>query len=248
MGINYRQAIGELLYAMVTCRPDISFPVTKLSQYSMNPAEPHYKAVKQLFLYLRSTADDGIYYWRKDPYNVLPMGNEPTPKPEHFEVNFHPTPDNRRLEGGVDATWGNDSSHRKSVSGYALMLSGGCVLYKTRYQPTIALSSTESEFTAACEAGKSILYVRSILDQINLPQPDATVLYVDNNGALLMANAQQPTRRTRHLDLKNFAILDWVERDLLVVSRINTTDNFLLILEKSTRPPCQVLLFFFLSS
>ena len=26
MGIHYRQVIGELLYAMVTCRPDISFP------------------------------------------------------------------------------------------------------------------------------------------------------------------------------------------------------------------------------
>ena len=197
MGLKYRQAIGELLYAMVTCRPDISFPVIKLSQYSLNPAEAHYKAVKQLFLYLRSTADDGIYYWRKDPYHTLPVGNEPIAKPDQFEVTFQPTPDITRLEGGVDATWGNDSSHRKSVSGYALMLSGGCILYKTRYQSTIALSSTESEFTAACEAGESILYVRSILDQINLPQPDATVLYIDNNGALLMANAQQPTRRTR---------------------------------------------------
>ena len=31
MGFKYRRAIGEFLYAMVTCRPNISFPVIKLS-------------------------------------------------------------------------------------------------------------------------------------------------------------------------------------------------------------------------
>jgi hypothetical protein len=38
MNFNYRQAIGELIFAMITCRPDISFPLIKLSQYSANPA------------------------------------------------------------------------------------------------------------------------------------------------------------------------------------------------------------------
>ena len=33
-GFTYRQGIGELLYAMITCRPDILFPLIKLSQYS----------------------------------------------------------------------------------------------------------------------------------------------------------------------------------------------------------------------
>ena len=32
MGIHYRQVIGELLYAMVTCRPDFSFPVAGQTQ------------------------------------------------------------------------------------------------------------------------------------------------------------------------------------------------------------------------
>jgi hypothetical protein len=77
--------------------------------------------------------------------------------------------------------------------------------------------TTEAEFTAACDAGKAILYVRSILNEINMPQDAATILFIDNNGALMMGNAQQPTRRTRHLDLKKFAILDWIQRDLVVM-------------------------------
>ena len=56
------------------------------------------------------------------------------------------------------------------------------------------MSSIKAEFTAACDAGKSILYIRSILDEINVPQDKATTLFIDNNGALLMAYAQQPTR------------------------------------------------------
>jgi dUTP pyrophosphatase len=55
MQLNYRQAIGELIYALVTCRPDISFPLIKLSQYSTNPAREHYEAIKELFYYLRCT-------------------------------------------------------------------------------------------------------------------------------------------------------------------------------------------------
>ena len=70
------------------------------------------------------------------------------------------------------------------------------------------MSSTEAEFTAACDAAKAILYIRSILDEINISQDEATTLYIDNNGALLMANAQQPTRQTHHMDIKHFALLD----------------------------------------
>jgi hypothetical protein len=38
---NYRQAIGEAIYAMTVARPDIVYAVIKLSQYSANPAKIH---------------------------------------------------------------------------------------------------------------------------------------------------------------------------------------------------------------
>lgn len=70
-----------------------------------------------------------------------------------------------------------------------------------------------------------ILFFRSLLDDLGIAQQQSTILYEDNNGALMMANAQQPTRRTRHMDIKKFALLDWVERDLLTLHSIKTTDN-----------------------
>ena len=51
MNFKYCQAVGELLFAAVTCRPDILFSVIKLNQYSNNPAKIHYQAVKHIFKY-----------------------------------------------------------------------------------------------------------------------------------------------------------------------------------------------------
>ena len=47
----------------------------------------------------------------------------------------------------------------------------------------------------------------------------------DNQGSLLMANFGQPTKRTRRMDVKYFAIHNWIENDLLVLARIDTSDN-----------------------
>ena len=232
MGFSYRQAIGELLYAMVTCRPDISIAVTKLSQYSNYPAEIHYKAVKNVFRYLRSTKTEGLYFWKKQPShkNILPKATMPNIFSDIGEYQKNVSVQDmqeklRNMFGFVDSDWAGDTQHRHSITGIAIFLSGAVVAYKSKFQRTVALSSTEAEFAAACEAGKIILYLRSILEELNVEQTEATILYEDNMGALLMANAGQPTRRTRHIETTQFALLDWVKRDLLHLEYSNTTNN-----------------------
>ena len=227
MGFNYYQAIGELIFLMITCRPDISYPLIKLSQYSNKPAEEHYQCVKQLFQYVKATKTDGIYFWRKKPRHDLPDLPLPTTSTQNYQTD--PTTkcdDPSIIHGAVDSDWAGDSNHRKSVPGIIIKYAGGTIYFKTKFQNTIAMSSTEAEFTAACNAAKAILYIRSILDEINIQQDEATTFFIDKNGALLMANAQQPTQRTRHMDIKHFVLLDWVERDLVIMKRINTADNY----------------------
>ena len=70
------------------------------------------------------------------------------------------------------------------------------------------MSSTITEITANYDAAKVILYVQSILDKINIPQDEGTELFIDNSRALLIANAQQPTRKRRYMDIKYFVLLD----------------------------------------
>lgn len=58
-----------------------------------------------------------------------------------------------------------------------------------------------------------------------MEQPHASILYKDNKSALLMANAQQPTCHTCHIDIKKFLLLERVEEDLIILESIKTSDN-----------------------
>ena len=236
MGLSYRAAIGELIYALVTCRPDISYATIKLSQYSINPSACHYIAVKNIFRYLLTTKDQGLTYWRPQLNYLLPDLPLPIPiTPQHnWNVNLDSSIHISPLYGFSDSDWAGDRSHCRSVSGIAFILSGAVVLYKTRFQSTIAMSSTEAEFIASADAGKMALYLRSLLSDLGIDQNHATLLYGDNMGAYLIESAGQPTIRTHHMEIKEFAILSWVERDLLNIQHIKTTLNVSDVLTKST--------------
>ncbi len=49
--------------------------------------------------------------------------------------------------------------------------------------------------------------------------------YVDNDGCTSMGNAQKPTPRMRHTDIKYFALCDWIKWDLIILERIDTSIN-----------------------
>ena len=51
MGFEYCSGIGEAIYAMVTCGPDISFGITAASQQSARPAKIHYHGMRHLLKY-----------------------------------------------------------------------------------------------------------------------------------------------------------------------------------------------------
>ncbi len=56
-------------------------------------------------------------------------------------------------------------------------------------------------------------------------QEAATVQYEDNDVCTAMGNAQKPTPRTWHIDIEYFSICEWIERDLMILERIDTTMN-----------------------
>ena len=101
------------------------------------------------------------------------------------------------------------------MGGVVMMLAGAAVYYRTRLQPTVALSSTEAEFVNMTDAGKAALYIRWILEEIGLIQVDPTPIQADNSGAIAIANAHKPTRRTRHVDMRAFVILQWTDDEFI---------------------------------
>ncbi|KAL7509705.1 hypothetical protein ACHAXN_011946 [Cyclotella atomus] len=237
----YRSGIGEIIYAMVTARPDVSTAVVRCAQHSACPADTHYKAVRHILKYLYQTRDDGIYYWRARPLDKLPEHPMPTHSaathgviPSHVKRQAHAP-----LEPvtSADSNWAACLKTRRSTTGISIKLAGGVIAYKTRLQPTVANSSTEAEFMGAHDAGKMVLFIRSILFDLGIPQQAASVIYEDNDGATAMANAQKPTSRTRHMDTRYFALSEWVERDLMILERIHTSineaDHFTKVLDRT---------------
>jgi hypothetical protein len=240
---RYRGAIGELIWAMITCRPELSFPVTKLSQFATAPAKVHYDAVKRVFRFLNGTLDYGLTYWRTAPHSSLPFVPPPTrlQAPHDFVLSHNVSEATEKYTptavlGYVDSDWASDIRHRRSISGIVFKLAGAAIAWKCRVQPTVSLSSTEAEFLAASDAGKMGLYLRSILDELSVSQQFATVIYEDNRGALLMASAAQPTKQSRHIDIREYALLDWVERDLIALEDVASGLNASDILTKQTGP------------
>ena len=227
MGFSYRAAIGELIYAMVTCRPDLSYAVVRASQSSACPAEIHFNGIKHMLKYLHTTKSDGIYFWRSRPNDNLPVGTIPDINSNMHDLLLDGRPKDAidQLVGYVDADWATCPNTRRSFTGVCIRLAGGTVAYKSRLQPTVAQSSTEAEFMGANDAGKIILFIRSVLWDLGIPQTAATLLYEDNDACTAMANAQKPTPRTRHMDIKYHVLCEWVERDLLKLIRIHTSLN-----------------------
>jgi hypothetical protein len=216
MGFSYRQAIGELIFALTICRPHIAVPVIKLSQCASCPAVEHCKAAKAVFACLNATREDGLACWRKNPRDDPPDVPDPRTVTPDGILRAHPdSHDLTTLYGATNATWGADRSHRRSVGGIAFLHAGGAVCCKCRCLPTIALSSTEAEFASMADVGKAALCLRSLLSDMGFVQEFPTQMQADNRGAMQMATAQQPTRRTRHVDMKQFVILQWSEEDLI---------------------------------
>ena len=95
----YSRIIGSLMYLMNCTRPDIAYAVSKLSRFTSNPGDNHWKAIIRVLRYLRYTQNYGLFY---SGYPAVP-------------------------EGYCDANWISDSKDSKSTSGYVFTIGGAAV-------------------------------------------------------------------------------------------------------------------------
>jgi hypothetical protein len=174
-------AICELIWPMITTRPEILYPVVKLSQFSSNPAKVHYDAVCGIFKYLFGTRNDGLTYNRKVPtewvpiITHMPLLSQPMDRKED-----HPSSENlTTLYGYSDSDWAMDIRHRRSIF---FFLGGAAIARKTRVQPTVSLSTVESEFLAASDSGRLALFIRAVMTELGQSQLAATTIYEDNDA------------------------------------------------------------------
>ena len=199
--IPYRNAVGSLMYAMVGTRPDIAAAVSAVSRFMSNPGPAHWTAVKRILRYLKGTAD-----W------ALTLGCEPL-----------------QLTGYCDADWGGDHDQRKSTTGYAFSLGSGSIVWSSKRQPTVALSSTEAEYMAMSNAAREAVWLRSLLRELGYEQATSTVLlHSDNQGSIKLAHNPVNHSRTKHIDVQHHFIRELVEQEVVQLqycpSHVNVAD------------------------
>ncbi|KAK4386046.1 Retrovirus-related Pol polyprotein from transposon TNT 1-94 [Sesamum angolense] len=104
----YSNAIGSIMYLMVSTRPDIAYAISCLSRYMSNPGPSHWDALKWLLRYLNGSNNYGITF-SKDPQGAS-------------------------LVGYVDSNYANDRDNRKSTTSYVFTLCGACISWKSQLQ------------------------------------------------------------------------------------------------------------------
>jgi hypothetical protein len=131
-----------------------------------------------------------------------------------------------RLEGHADADWAGDVDTRQSTTSTLITYGGGPISWRSTKQPSIALSSCEAELITTCEATKTVLWMQSLLRDLDLPNSCATIItlndrhepgdkedhnmpvdpiphvFNDNQGAIKVAKTKGSTKRSKHVDTK----------------------------------------------
>jgi hypothetical protein len=165
MQLTYHSDVSKLIWAMTTTCPDLAFASVKLSQANSCPHKHHYHGVKHALKYLYSTRDNGIYFWQTAPQPELKEGPLPhiNSNKQDLFLDNQPKHGANIMHAYVDSNSATCVKTRCSFGGAVIRLAGGTIVYKSKFQPTVAGSSTEAKYMAAYNTRKMILFARSIL-------------------------------------------------------------------------------------
>jgi hypothetical protein len=202
--VPYRSAVGSLIYLVTGTRPDIAVAVGEVAKYSNNPGKQHWMAVKRILRYLKETINFGI---NCDPKSI-------------------------DLEGYSDADWAGDLDTRRSTTGYLFKLGGVPICWKSKRQPTVALSTAEAEYMALSMAVQTAIWIRKLLKDFDFASEEPTVIYEDNQGCIAMAKNPVNHERTKHIDIRYNFVRERVEDKTIVVKYLETTEMLADILTK----------------
>ncbi|KZV54184.1 hypothetical protein F511_36903 [Dorcoceras hygrometricum] len=205
----YRSTVGALQYLTIT-RPDISYSVNKVCQFMQNPLESHWKAVKRILRYLCGTLNFGISLGRS----------------RHLS-----------LFGYCDADWGSDPDDRRSVSGFCWFLGGSPISWSSKKQSVVSRSSTEAEYRSLANATAELLWIRSLLTELQVSVPSIPLLWCDNLSTIALSANPVLHARTKHIELDLHFVREKILSNVLSVRHVPSFDQTADILTKALSAP-----------
>lgn len=189
-----RQILGSLMYAVLCTRPDLCPSVAYLSRFQNCANEALLKALKRVLRYVNATLDLKLTF----------NSNESTD-----------------LIGYVDSDWGSDINDRKSTSGYVFKLFNCPIMWSSRKQSTVSLSSSEAELKALSSAVVEACWLKNILKDFEISVCPITI-FVDNQAAISIGNNPENNKRVKHVDIKFNFIKEKIDSNIVVLKFVKT--------------------------
>ena len=76
------------------------------------------------------------------------------------------------------------------------------VCWRSKGKKSVTLSTTEAEYVACSEVIKEVLFILQLLKHLRVEVQLPIRLHVDNIGAIFLAENQNRSDRTKHVDTK----------------------------------------------
>ncbi|GAA0146787.1 transmembrane signal receptor [Lithospermum erythrorhizon] len=194
---RYRRLVGKLNYLRVT-RPNITFAVSKVSQFMQNPIVHHWEALEHILCYLKGAPRRGILY-----------------------SNHKHT----RVECFSDSDWPGSKINRRSTTGYCVFVDGNLVSWNSKEQNVVSLSSAEVEYRAMARSMCEIMWIFHILKKIGIEASIPAKLWCDNQAALHIAMNPKFYERTKHIEANYHFVRDKVRDELITTGYMNSEDQ-----------------------
>ncbi|GMF31616.1 unnamed protein product [Phytophthora fragariaefolia] len=136
-----------------------------------------------------------------------------------------------------DANCGGDKASRRSSSGVLILMCGGPVVYKSKRQATVALSSAEAEYMAMAMTTQEVVWLRFLLGEMGIKVNGPTASHVDKKSAISIAVNHGYTPRAKHIDLRAHFVCDHVEKGSIKLEYVASEDQLADYLTKSVPTP-----------
>jgi hypothetical protein len=211
---HYRSVIGKLNYLEKSTRPELVYAVHQCARFCAEPRRSHAEAVKCIGRYLLATKGQGI---------IL--------QPQQASFDCWVDASHAGEWSKEDAA--SDPITAKSRTGYVIMFAGCPLVWASKLQTEIALSSTEAEYIALSTATREIIPLIEFLKEakergVPVDVKDAAIhckIFEDNSGAIEMAKVPKMRPRTKHLNIKYHFFRQHVQTVLLSVHAVKTEDQ-----------------------
>ncbi|XP_072078014.1 secreted RxLR effector protein 161-like [Arachis hypogaea] len=190
---RYRGMIGSLMY-LTSSRPDIIQSVGVCSRFQSKPKESHLSAVKRIIRYVLGTTNYGLWF----------------PKTDSFQ-----------LVGFCDADFAGDRIDRRSTSGMCCFLGKSLIVWSSKKQATVALSTAEAEYIAASSCCSQLLWLKTQLADYKLNVSNIP-LFCDNMSAINISKNPVLHSRTKHIEVRFHSIREHVQNGNLDIQFVNS--------------------------